>query len=379
MTVAAVKVLKARSEYLSELHGEKKQYFLMPEASEIDWWMHSSDYALAADEVFMLEKAVIEAEAIHQNNAVVLVTADHSHGIATGGYFPRTLWWNEPNSWGNELGKGTTQIGVVYGSGALHHPTADSDWMFGPKINPYAFTDPSNKVSQKLYEWGINASELEHDQLTRHQLVVVQELAREIDSVTEEAMLETAKNSGIGKMIGMVGNPEIPRMVAMAPGFKAPAVFYSSGGSHGGSEVPLYCKGPGDSCNPLDRHKGTISQGFIAQFARCVTRLDRYATTKDDITKAFLNTFYMMQHATGVKYHADLSDDKPLDMPYYKTAVMDHMLEGVNAEFRADVDEMATDAAPPNFDLLASMKATAPTEFAYPVAGSANKFYETTM
>merc|ERR1719382_2392947 len=56
MTVAAVKVLQARSEYLEGLHGTRKQYFLMSEASEIDWWMHSSDFALAADEVFMLEK-----------------------------------------------------------------------------------------------------------------------------------------------------------------------------------------------------------------------------------------------------------------------------------------------------------------------------------
>merc|ERR1719164_398249 len=78
MTEAAVKVLQARSKYLTKLHGAKKQYFLMPEASEIDWWMHSSDYTLAADEVFMLEKSVDVANSLTKGQATILVTADHS-------------------------------------------------------------------------------------------------------------------------------------------------------------------------------------------------------------------------------------------------------------------------------------------------------------
>lgn len=373
MTEAAVKVLQARSKYLTKLHGSKKPYFLMPEASQIDWWMHSSDYTLAADEVFMLEKSVDMAESLTKGQATILVTADHSHGLASGGYFARTKWWNEITPWGEEAGMtGTPQYGVIYGSGNLHHPTKDSDMMYGPKLRPYtAESTMTKQVQDKLYEWGIKPTELEYDGLTKHQDMILTTLAAELDAAGKVALMAAAnKTGGAGRMIGVVGNPNIPKMVAMAPGFKAPSVFYSRGGSHGGSEVPLYCKGPGDACDPVQMHKGTITQGFIAQYMRCAGRLDKYTTNKDDVTKALMNTFYLQQKILGLKY-------TDTTYKYHKMDSMNNTMEAATDAFKQEVeaDVAAAGTAVPAFDVVASAKAVSPNEFAYPKANAANAFY----
>jgi hypothetical protein len=267
-------------------------------------------------------------------------------------------------------------FGVVYGSGALHHPSSSSDYMVGPKIAPYDGGSTLSKAQQdKLYEWGLPITEIDLDELTPEQQYVFNQLANEL-GIEEDTLVEAAKNASVASIIGTVGNPDIPRMVALAPGFKAPATFFSSGGSHGGSEVPLYCKGPGDACHPMQLHKGTISQGFIAQFMRCAGRLDRYSTTKDDITKAIQNTMYLMEKAAGVTYVTDLFDgETAVDKPYYKTNVMEHMLEGVNDNFLAIVESEMIDEAPPLFDLLASMYEYSSSDYEYPPASPGNKFF----
>ena len=98
--------------------------------------------------------------------------------------------------------------------------------------------------------------------------------------------------------------------------------------------------------------------------------------TKDDVTKAIQNTFYLMEKAVGLTYVTALQDpDTAVSKPYYKTDNMKYMLEGVNPEFLAMIEAEMIDEEPPAFDLIASMAAVSPADYQYPAASGENKWF----
>lgn len=85
MATAAVKFLKARSAKTAEDKG----FFIMIEGANIDRAHHNGEAVRALEETLALDRAVQAVqELVSVNDTLMIVTADHSHTMRTGGYVP---------------------------------------------------------------------------------------------------------------------------------------------------------------------------------------------------------------------------------------------------------------------------------------------------
>lgn len=405
MTDASVKFLKLRSEYLESQSGKKEPYMFFAEASQIDWGLHNGDNFHAAAEVINLERAVEAADKASGGNAMLLVTADHSHSLTTGGYNMRKDWWNEP---GGNYGKPLYAAG--FGNGQLNTPTVGNDYMFGGHIDQSPgfgwgdsegtlsvedFPEMAELLNENSIDWKF--VEGDPDGLLPFQKAILDHVINVIATQeglshinTTETLLEAAETFGI------VGVPNVPRGVAMAPGFRIPSTYFAKSGSHGASHVPLFCKGPGDSCAPMQLAKGGARhQTSIMNLMRCALRTDTVEVTKNDITAAqrniqALNTLTDLLNTKTLYYCTNINDPTTCktgtDVEFYSTPLTDKMASNLLPARKAELDAKSTTVIPSvnvAGELLAARQAlgdaalttTKVDPYYDPADPSTNKFY----
>jgi len=102
------------------LSRNKKGFVLMVESARIDKYSHSLDSERAIYDTIMLDNAVREAQdwaKSQGNNTLILVTADHTHGVSLVG----TVDDDAP---GSEM---RNKVGVYEGAGFPNYPAPDAD------------------------------------------------------------------------------------------------------------------------------------------------------------------------------------------------------------------------------------------------------------
>ena len=375
MTDASVKFLKLRSEYLESQSGKKEPYMFFAEASQIDWGLHGGDNFWAASEVINLERAVEAADKASGGNAMLLVTADHSHTLSSGGYNGRTDWWNEPGgAWGRPL------YTAGYGYGQLNTPAQHNDYMFGGGIaqSPgWGWGDSEGQLSVENYpemeellkensiDWKF--VEGDPDDLLPYQKAILDHVLQVI--ATQEGLSHINATQSLldaAETFGIVGVPNVPREVALSPGFRIPSTYFANGGSHGASHVPVYCKGPGDSCAPMQLAKGGARhQSSLMNLLRCALRTDTVEVTKNDITAAqrniqALNTLTDPLNAKTLHYCTDINDPTTCktgaDVKFHSTPLTDKMASNLLPAPKTELDAKSTTVIP-NVNVAAELLA----------------------
>lgn len=119
------------------LSRNPKGYFLLVESASIDKWHHRNNAHRALTDVDELAKAVSVALAkTDPRDTLIIITADHSHGLVLSGYAARDARVD-----GVATGKNGTYPILSYASGPGGH-AHEGDYTAGESENP-DFTNPS--------------------------------------------------------------------------------------------------------------------------------------------------------------------------------------------------------------------------------------------
>jgi len=128
---------------ISHLSQNQKGFFLMVEASQIDWAGHANDTKYMVGEMLDFEKAITAALdfAEKDGNTLVVVTADHE----TGGY---TLGSQRPRP-GQKLSADYSGIDPVFATGG-HSATLIPVFAFGPGAEQFKGIYKNTEINHKM-------------------------------------------------------------------------------------------------------------------------------------------------------------------------------------------------------------------------------------
>lgn len=128
---------------ISHLSQNQKGFFLMVEASQIDWAGHANDPEYLVTEMLDFEKVIAAALdfAEQDGNTLVVVTADHE----TGGY---TLG-PERNKPGQKIYTDYSNIEPVFATGS-HSATLIPVFAFGPGAEQFKGIYPNTAIHHKM-------------------------------------------------------------------------------------------------------------------------------------------------------------------------------------------------------------------------------------